>query len=70
MEERLCFVARLLDGETMTDVCRCATPTSSTWHGFTLRRIPNLHQSFKTLANGDTVARCLGGITLFAPKYE
>jgi transposase len=22
MEERLCFVARLLDGETMTDVCR------------------------------------------------
>jgi transposase len=22
MEERLCFVARLLDGETMTEVCR------------------------------------------------
>jgi transposase len=22
MEERLCFVARLLDGEPMTDVCR------------------------------------------------
>ncbi len=22
MEERLCFVARLLDGEAMTDVCR------------------------------------------------
>jgi hypothetical protein len=22
MDERLCFVARLLDGEAMTDVCR------------------------------------------------